>query len=73
MFESIILLISFAVLTAILPFSATAKSSNGGGGAAKNLSATIQARWPRKTGYSSLLNAVFCTVADDPDWSLLEF
>jgi hypothetical protein len=48
MIESIIRVISFAVLAAILPFSATAKSSNGGGGAAKDLSATVQARWPQK-------------------------
>jgi hypothetical protein len=50
MLESIILVISLAVLTAILPFSATAKSSNGGAGAAKDSSATVQARWPRKVG-----------------------
>jgi hypothetical protein len=47
MLESTILVISFAVLTAILPFSATAKSSNGGAGAAKDSGATVQARWPR--------------------------
>jgi hypothetical protein len=48
MLESIILVSLFAVVAAvILLFSATAKFSNGGGGKAKDLGATVQAQWPR--------------------------
>jgi hypothetical protein len=46
MLKPIVISIAFAILTAILPSSANAKSSNGGVGKEKDSSARIQARWP---------------------------
>jgi hypothetical protein len=56
MLKSIIIPIAFAMLTAILPSSANAKSSNGGIGKEKDSSATAQARWPALGLVSTIQN-----------------
>ena len=61
MLETIILVISFAVFTAVLPFSATARSSNDSAGAVKDSNAAIQARWPRKSW-------LICLSSGGPGW-----
>ena len=56
MLKPIILAIAFAILTAIFPSSANAKSSNGGAGKAKDSRATMQARWPALVFVDTILS-----------------